>query len=664
MKDMKSLRYMQSVICICMTAIILTGVFSCSDDEKDVEELLPPTITKVCVWNEENQEWTIPEAGQKVRIGSLLRIEGTNMDKTIAVYINGGQVAGFQVETDAIELVIPDIPVDEGEIKEVNLNLIRVVNKAGAATCTAEDFQFFGKQINVTGFSLTENEGRTWTAVQELPIGGKIRIEGDGLKTVNELYMNGVAIDLTDVPTEEKSDAFLIVTIPEALPFGSAVENPDNCNKMRFVTAYDDRIVDCIIAGKQVEITGITDETGKAITEAGRNSVVVIEGKYFATLQKLSFNNQKIEPTKIESNRITFTVPADTENFTVGDGKLTVVNAYDENGVSREFTLLGFVPSVTEISYTMPKPGNVIRLTGKNLYDKAKVFFPSSTGEKEGTVKNVSPDATSMDVLVPEGVGDKAGYIRIESEGTSVVMDGIVMFYKQGVFLREFTDEELKLGVSSGSLTQNKFALYNPANRPDNDINPVNPDYFVYFKNNSIPVSTSNHGAYLRFCTRAQIEKVLETNTNLTTETLIKDIAMQLDVYMPTPWMSGMLAWRIDKDAGSVNGSRVLNVAPWTVGSSFDFGGEWHTLTYKLTDFILATGEAEIMTLGAWLGKYGMTAKDVSKIATSLFTFVNGNCMYKSGQSADPQWDCVPITDFEMGLANMRLVPLVPIEFE
>ncbi len=36
--------------------------------------------------------------------------------------------------------------------------------------------------------------------------------------------------------------------------------------------------------------------------------------------------------------------------------------------------------------------------------------------------------------------------------------------------------------------------------------------------------------------------------------------------------------------------------------------------------------------------------------------------MYKNGQTADPQWNCVNITDFEMGLANMRLVPLVPIE--
>ena len=86
----------------------------------------------------------------------------------------------------------------------MNLNLIRVVNKAGAATCTAEDFQFFGRQITVTGFSLTENEGRTGEAVQELPIGGKIRIEGNGLKTANELYINGTSVDLTGIPAEEK----------------------------------------------------------------------------------------------------------------------------------------------------------------------------------------------------------------------------------------------------------------------------------------------------------------------------------------------------------------------------------------------------------------------------------------------------------------------------
>ena len=231
-----------------------------------------------------------------------------------------------------------------------------------------------------------------------------------------------------------------------------------------------------------------------------------------------------------------------------------------------------------------------------------------------------------MDVLVPEGVGDKAGYIRIESEGADVEVKGIVMFYKQGVFLQEFTDEELKLGGPSGSpMAYNKSALYNPDNRPANDTHPVNPDYFICFKSSSVPVSTSNHGAYLRFSTRSQLEKLLEkTDIGITKETLIKDIAMQVDMYMPTPWISGMLAWRVNKDGGGLNGTRNINIAPWRVDKPFDFNGEWQTFTYRFTDFILDTaGEAETMTLGAWLSKYAITY-------TSLFTFSNGNFMYKN----------------------------------
>ena len=105
------------------------GLFSCSDDNETVDNLLPPTIVKVCVWDEDIEEWIIPGAESKIRIGTSLRIEGTNMAQTIAVYINGGLISAFHAEDNAIELVIPDIPVDEGEIKEVNLNLIRVVSR-------------------------------------------------------------------------------------------------------------------------------------------------------------------------------------------------------------------------------------------------------------------------------------------------------------------------------------------------------------------------------------------------------------------------------------------------------------------------------------------------------------------------------------------------------
>lgn len=659
---MRTFKMIQLRIITFLLVTFIIGLFSCSDDDKKAEQLPPPTIVKVCVWDEDIEEWVIPEAGSRIRIGTRLRIEGTNMAQTIAVYINGGHISDFQAEENVIELVIPDIPVDEGDINEVNLNLIRVVNKAGAATCTAEDFEFFGKKITVSTFYLTEDDGRTWTEVEELPIGGKIRIEGGGLRTISEFYVNGESVSLAGIPTEEKNDAFLIVTIPETLPFGNAVTSQEDLNKIRLVTAYDDRKLGCTIAGKQAEINKITDVNGNAIVEAGRNTVVAIEGKYFATFRKLLFNNQEIEASTVESNRIVFTVPVDTENFEVGEGSLTVVNAFNENGVSQEFTFLGFVPSVTEVSYTMPKPGNIIQLTGVNLFEGTRVFFPSATGEKEGTVQSVSPEATSVSVRVPEGVGDKAGYIRVVSDGVSAEVKGIVMFYNQGVFLREFTDEELKQGPVDGSTyASNKYALYNPASRPENDIKPVNPDYFIRFKNSSVPVTTSSssHALYLRFVTRTQIENLLaKGESDITSETLVKDVAMQVDVYMPKPWASGMLSWRLNKNSGGLSGEIIANLAPWRVNEPFDFGGEWHTFTYKITDFVLKKVDGpDTMKLGVWLEKYANTY-------TSLFTFVNGNFMYQQNQQADPQWTCTGITDLEINLANMRLVPLAPVDFE
>lgn len=98
---------------------------------------------------------------------------------------------------------------------------------------------------------------------------------------------------------------------------------------------------------------------------------------------------------------------------------------------------------------------------------------------------------------------------------------------------------------------------------------------------------------------------------------------MQVDVYMPNPWNSGMLAWRMDKDGGTLNSNRIMNIAPWTVGNPFDFDGEWHTFTYKLTDFVLSTEVKETYTLETWLAEYAMKRNSTTGIwspCISLFT--------------------------------------------
>ena len=133
---------------------------------------------------------------------------------------------------------------------------------------------------------------------------------------------------------------------------------------------------------------------------------------------------------------------------------------------------------------------------------------------------------------------------------------------------------------------------------------------------------------------------------------------MQVDIYMPKPWNSGLLSWRLNKNSGGLIGETIANLAPWRVDKPFDFGGEWHTFTYKITDFVLKEADGpDTMTLGVWLEKY-------AKTYTSLFTFVNGNFMYQQNQQEDSQWTCTDITDLEINLANMRLVPLAPTDFE
>ena len=69
-----------------------------------------------------------------------------------------------------------------------------------------------------------------------------------------------------------------------------------------------------------------------------------------------------------------------------------------------------------------------------------------------------------------------------------------------------------------------------------------------------------------------------------------------------------------------------------------------------------------ISACGSKLDKTGEEFKDSiikdsaygDEYSEDSFSFL----MYKDKEQPDPQWDCVDITNFEMNLANMRLVPL------
>ena len=76
---MKTFKSIQSGIIACLIITFVMGLFSCSDDNETVDNLLPPTIVKVCVWDEDIEEWIIPGAESKIRIGTPLRLPSISM---------------------------------------------------------------------------------------------------------------------------------------------------------------------------------------------------------------------------------------------------------------------------------------------------------------------------------------------------------------------------------------------------------------------------------------------------------------------------------------------------------------------------------------------------------------------------------------------------------
>ena len=79
------------------------------------------------------------------------------------------------------------------------------------------------------------------------------------------------------------------------------------------------------------------------------------------------------------------------------------------------------MPGITDVSYTLPHPGDHITLIGKYLNGASAVYFPGNDGNEvqvpyiDGTGDMVvSEDGTRITVKVPDGVGERSGSLRVE----------------------------------------------------------------------------------------------------------------------------------------------------------------------------------------------------------------------------------------------------------
>ena len=162
-------------------------------------------------------------------IGEAVRLKGTGFTtdaEHITVWLNGVQIGALENPLDdRLTINIPGyIPFGDAVADESLKNTIRIQTKYDDYTYTG--FTIAGRKGEVTRIVL---EGQD-VAIPAASYNDRICIEGKYIATASEVYCNGVKIE-----NFEKEQDKITLTVPEGLPVGDNVTNPEDMDKIRIV---------------------------------------------------------------------------------------------------------------------------------------------------------------------------------------------------------------------------------------------------------------------------------------------------------------------------------------------------------------------------------------------------------------------------------------------
>lgn len=385
------------------------------------------------------------------------------------------------------------------------------------------------------------------------------------------------------------------------------------------------------------------------ITSAFTQDWVRIQGVGFSGLKAIYCNGKSaiIHPTFITDNYITFQIPSgvplaeEIEDESIRNTiKIVISNG---EAIYKDFLFkdANKMPNITNVSYTMPNPGDKIFIEGSYLSGASEIYFPGEI--KASDFQIIS--ANRIDVTVPNGVGDVSGAIRIVCNGDDVYSPAY-MFYRKGIFLKTFIEDVMVSGGSNG--TKRYSDLVEIASITGLGSNPENMLAIPNEKKN-ISVATSNgiSSNFFKFFAYKGFNNVIaSSDEEITNKTSLENLAIQFDLYMHDPWISGSIHLRMNKNNSGTNKAYIYTITPWEILESneikaFTFPNGWRTITVKFSNF-------PTLALGS-LGDYISTITNNKYEALIAFSNFDQN---QDGHSPRP------LVNFQMYIANVRLVPI------
>ena len=336
--------------------------------------------------------------------------------------------------------------------------------------------------------------------------------------------------------------------------------------------------------------------------------VIRLEGSGFVGVMKVFVNGRSnyFNPVYVTDNSMMFQISGETPTIDAPDGVRNTIRLEKsaDNYVVFDFEIRAGLPSITNVSHTMPQAGDVIMISGKGLQGVTSVTFPGNVVVSSGIVSDDEDGEWCM-VTVPAGVSDDGGSLLVIGANGGAYSQACFN-YKKGL-LHNFDDVQ---NYSWGSGVNNE-ALTDviPANKPQSQ-----GGYQLFNSAGSLA-----GGADQRFWLNSN--PVMTTMSVIPGATAAGDCGIQMDIYVEGEWNSGIIRFVMADGWGSSRYCMIYQ--PVYVNGGYDKDafvnpGSWFTITLPfgissdfegktLDDVINQMSIASYKQAGPWFENTGIT---------------------------------------------------------
>ncbi|MCH3994389.1 MAG: glycan-binding surface protein [Prevotella sp.] len=268
----------------------------------------------------------------------------------------------------------------------------------------------------------------------------------------------------------------------------------------------------------------------REVSFARLGQLIRIEGSGFIGIEKILINGYDtyFNNALMTDNNIWVTLNTNTPVSSAADSiRNTITLIKPSESYTYRFVIRSSSPTVSNVSNTLPRPGEMVTVQGENLQEISKITLPGGKVVTENITSD--KDGKWYDFIMPEGV-DSCG--SIVSEGANGIAMTPPYFNDNNCYIIDF-DGKGTLGAWS-STNQDSDLVEDPLNSGRGKVAMLIPQNRI--NAGGVNAGTSNISGWWTAGNNNSDDDWSRMEKFIPGDTPLNELALQFDVYCPQEW--------------------------------------------------------------------------------------------------------------------------------